>query len=589
MDITWFLKAINQYVTAHKKLAGALIICLVLDAAFDTLMRGSLKFIIDAAIIPQNYRLLVLILSLLGVGGIIYACVSLLGNFLGARLGVLIINKIRYSLFEHLQTLSMDFFGRRSAGDIVNCLLADVAKVENGVVTMGLSVVIIDFSNILFSAIFLFSLNWQLATLSCIGFIFCIIAPAKIAQIAAEKGYELRQKEGNIASVIEENILSQSVVKIFGLEKRMSQDFTAHLEEFKQVYVGATFISYLVQKIPVISFIFVQIVILSTGAAMVYYHLISVGTLVSYQVLLIGLNNSIFSLTFMVPYLIEAVAAMRRIDDILTEVPKVQDNEESAALPHFSSEIYFKEVTFSYSPEREGIKNLSLTIRPKEFIVFVGPSGAGKSTIINLLARFYDPNEGCVVFDGVDLRHTQVRSLRSQLGLVSQEVILFNMTVRENIRMGYLEASDEQVEAAAKAAEIHDFILTLPQGYDTPIGDRGGQLSGGQRQRIALARALVRDPAILILDEATSALDPATEAGILATIERIAKERTVIMITHRIAQALRADRVFVLENGQLVASGRHAGLLKQKGLYATLWQQSHHHQANTNLIVQAHS
>lgn len=587
MDITWFLKAINQYVTTHKKLAGALVICLVLDAAFDTLMRGSLKFIIDAAIILQNYRLLVLILCLLGVGGILYACVGLLGNFLGARLGVLIINKIRYSLFEHLQTLSMDFFGRRSAGDIVNCLLADVAKVENGVVTMGLSVVIIDFSNILFSAIFLFSLNWQLAVLSCIGLTFCTLAPAKIAGIAADKGYDLREKEGHIASVVEENILSQSVVKIFGLEKRMTQDFTAHLKDFKQVYIRATFLSYLVQKIPVIAFVFVQILILSIGAAMVYRNLIAVGTLVSYQVLLIGLNNSIFSLTFMVPYLIEAVAAMRRINDILTEVPLVQDTEGSAVLPHFSRAVHFKDVTFSYSSEREGIKNLSLTIRPREFIVFVGPSGAGKSTIVNLLARFYEPDKGCILFDGVGLRHAQVHSLRSQLGLVSQEVILFNTSVRENIRMGYLDASNEQVEAAAKAAEIHDFILTLPQGYDTPIGDRGGHLSGGQRQRIALARALVRDPAILILDEATSVLDPATEAGILATIERIAKERTVIMITHRISQALRADTIFVLENGQLVASGGHADLLEQKGLYATLWQQSH--QANTNLIVQAHS
>ncbi len=192
------------------------------------------------------------------------------------------------------------------------------------------------------------------------------------------------------------------------------------------------------------------------------------------------------------------------------------------------------------------MKNLSLKIRQGDFAVFVGQSGAGKSTIVNLLARFYDPDKGRILFDGIDLRDCTVRSLRSQIGLVSQEVILFNGSVRENIRMGYLEASDEEVEAAAKSAEIHDFILSLPQGYDTPVGDRGGQLSGGQRQRIALARALVREPAILILDEATSALDPATEAGILATIERITKDRTVIFITHRMAHALRADTEILL-------------------------------------------
>lgn len=187
-------------------------------------------------------------------------------------------------------------------------------------------------------------------------------------------------------------------------------------------------------------------------------------------------------------------------------------------------------------------------------MVFVGQSGAGKSTIVNLLTRFYDPDKGRILFDGVDLRHATIRSLRSQIGLVSQDVILFNCSVRENIRMGYLEATDKQVEAAAKATEIHQFILSLPQGYDTTVGDRGGQLSGGQRQRIALARALVRNPAILILDEATSALDPATEAKILTTIERISKERTVIFITHRIANALRADVTYVMENGGLVVS-----------------------------------
>jgi ATP-binding cassette subfamily B protein len=246
---------------------------------------------------------------------------------------------------------------------------------------------------------------------------------------------------------------------------------------------------------------------------------------------------------------------MQRIYLLLAEVPQVQDAPDAIDLRHFESDIYFDDVTFSYSSERGGVKNLSLKIRQGDFAVFVGQSGAGKSTIVNLLTRFYDPDKGRILFDGVDLRDATVRSLRSQIGLVSQDVILFNCSVRENIRMGCLDASDEQVKAAAKAAEIHDFILTLPQGYDTPVGERGGQLSGGQRQRIALARALVRKPAILILDEATSALDPATEAEILTTLEHIAKECTVIVITHRMAHALRADTVFVMDKGCLVVSG----------------------------------
>ena len=401
----------------------------------------------------------------------------------------------------------------------------------------------------------MFSFNWQLGLISCMGLTFCILAPAKIGQIATQQNYQLREQEGQIANVVQENILSQSVVKIFSLQARTLNNFFNDLHKLKKVYVQAKFSSYLVQRIPTLLFVFVQLAIISIGAVMTYWNWITVGTLVSYQVLLVGLNLNILSFTFSLPHLIDGIAAMQRVHLLLAEVPQVQDAPDAIELPQFKSEIYFDDVSFSYSSDRGGVKNLSLKIRQGDFAVFVGQSGAGKSTIVNLLTRFYDPDKGRILFDGVDLRQATIRSLRSQIGLVSQEVILFNGSVRENIRMGYLEANDEEVEAAAKSAEIHDFILTLPQGYDTPVGDRGGQLSGGQRQRIALARALVREPAILILDEATSALDPATEAGILASIERITKDRTVIFITHRMAHALRADVMFVMDSGCLVVSG----------------------------------
>ncbi len=575
MELIWLFKTLNKYIASSKWQFILLFICLIFDSAFDSVFRASLKFIIDAAIVPKNYGLLVLILSLLVVGAILYICIGLLALSLGARLGILITNNIRRALFQHLQNLSMEFFGRRSAGDIVKCLITDAQKVENGLITMGLTVVILQLSNLLFSTIFLFLLSWQLAVISLMGLTVCMIAPAKIASLASESNYQLMQSEGQIASTVEENILSQSIVKLFSLESKISQDFDSHLNNLQTVYVRARFLLYLAYRIPLMGFVLTQLVVLSVGAAMTYWNFLTVGTLVSFQILLMGLNLNIMGLTSALPEFIEATAALRRINDVLSEIPAVQDAPDAINLPHFERDIYFDNVTFSYSQERGGVKNLSLEIRQGDFAVFVGQSGAGKSTIVNLLTRFYDPDKGRILFDGVDLRHAKVHSLRSQIGLVSQDVILFNCSVRENIRCGYLDATDEQVEAAAKAAEIHPFILTLPQGYDTPVGDRGGQLSGGQRQRIALARALVRNPAILILDEATSALDPATEADILATIEHIAKERTVIMITHRITQALRANKIFVLENGTIVASGSHAELMQQKGLYTTLWQQSH--------------
>ncbi|MGB7709598.1 MAG: ABC transporter ATP-binding protein [Microcoleus sp.] len=571
MNLIWFLKELNKYIAPYRWLAILLIARGLFEAVFESSIRISLKFIIDAAIIPQNYHLLVVILLLLGGAAILFVFVGLLGDFWATRFNISVINNIRHSMFDRLQNLSMEFFGRRSAGDIVNCFSADTEKLESSLY-FGL-VLILEISSILFSAILMFSLNWQLGLISCIGLTFCVLAPAKIGQKATEQNYQLRDQQGYIANVLQENILSQSVIKLFGLQTRTINNFSQDLHDLKKVYVKAKFSSYLVQRIPTLVFVFVQLSIISIGAVMTYKNIITVGTLVSFQVILVGLNLNILSFTFSLPYLIDGIAAMQRICVLLAEVPQVQDTPDAIELPHFSQEIRFDNVSFSYSSERKGINNLSLTIKKGDFVVFVGHSGAGKSTIVNLLTRFYDPDQGSILFDDIDLRSCTQKSLREQIGLVSQEVILFNTSIRENIRMGYLEATDEEVEIVAKDAEIHEFILTLPQGYDTPVGDRGGQLSGGQRQRIALARALVRNPAILILDEATSALDLVTEAGILATIDRISKQRTVIMITHRIAHALRADKIFVLENGSIVASGSHRDLLQQKGIYTTLWQQ----------------
>ncbi|ERT06674.1 ABC transporter family protein [Lyngbya aestuarii BL J] len=583
MNLIWFFKQLNKYIAPYRWLGILLIARGLFEAAFDSSIRISLKFIIDAAIIPQNYHLLILILLLLGAGAILFVFIGLLGDFWAARFNISVTNNIRSTLFVRLQNLSMEFFGRRSAGDIVNCFSADTEKVENSLL-YGF-ILILELGSILFSAIFMFSLNWQLGLISCIGLTVCVLAPAKIGQKATEQNYQLRDKRGEIANVVQENILSQSVIKLFGLQPRSIKNFHDNLQDLKKVYVQATFSSYLVQRIPTLVFVFVQLIVISIGAVMTYRNMITVGTLASFQVLLVGLNLNILSFTFSLPYLIEGIAGMQRINILLAEIPQVEDAPDAVELSPFSREICFNNVNFSYSSERKGVSNLSLTIKKGDFVVFVGQSGAGKSTIVNLLTRLYDPDKGQIIFDSIDLRSCTQKSLRDQIGLVSQEVILFNTSIRENIRMGYLEATDEEVEIAAKNAEIHEFILTLPQGYDTPVGDRGGQLSGGQRQRIALARALVRNPAILILDEATSALDLVTEAGILATIDRLAKERTVIMITHRITQALRADKIFVLENGTIVASGNHTELLKKEGVYATLWQQMNGGNSNSTEIA----
>ncbi len=496
--------------------------------------------------------------------------ISLLSDVLWAKLSGVIINKIRLELFEHVHSLSMEFFTRKLGGDLLNHFLTDMSAIENTLVN-ALYSGCLALSSILFSGSLLFSINWQLAVFSGIGVLLCIIAPRTLIDQATATGYIARQQEGRIADIIQESIQGQSVIRIFGLEPYISRNLSKQLDDLLSKNVRANILNYISQRIPTLLFIVLNLVTLGLVSFMTLEGWLTLGNLVSYQVLFLSLNSAIYNITWVIPNLIEGMVGMRRVEDILMEMPKVEDVEQAIDLLPLSQEIRFEKVGFSYAQDRLGLDNVSFSIRKGDFVAFVGPSGSGKSTVINLLTRFYDPTTGIILFDQVDLRQASQRSLRDQIGWVSQDVMLFNASIRENIRLGKLDATDEQVEAAALLAEIHHVVLELPQGYDTLVGERGGQLSGGQRQRIALARALVRDPAILILDEATSALDPITEAGILATLEQVAKNRTVISITHRLALAIRADVIFVFKDGQLVESGNHTDLLQRKSLYTELW------------------
>ena len=266
---------------------------------------------------------------------------------------------------------------------------------------------------------------------------------------------------------------------------------------------------------------------------------------------------------------------MQRIQELLDEKPGVVDPPDAQPLPRLSQQITFNSVKFGYNPAQLNLNDVSFTIRAGESVAFVGPSGSGKSTVLTILNRFYEPDAGAVAFDGHAVRAASQDSLRGQLGIVFQESILFNTTIRENIRVGKPNATDAEIESAARAAEMHELILNMAQGYDTQVGERGGRLSGGQRQRIAIARALLRDPRVLVLDEATSALDAATEASLNKTLERVARGRTVVSVTHRLAAIVNMDRIFVMDQGRLVEQGRHDELLALSGVYSKLWEKQH--------------
>jgi ATP-binding cassette subfamily B protein len=316
----------------------------------------------------------------------------------------------------------------------------------------------------------------------------------------------------------------------------------------------------------------ITVIVIAMGAVMTFKGIISIGTLVAFQALMAGSSAAVYGLTSVLPFLVDATTSARRIEEVLSATSEVVDRSEANPLPRVASEIRFRNVSFGYSHAQRVVENINLQIRHGWSVALVGPSGCGKSTILNLVQRFYDPDRGAVLIDGQDIREVRQQDLHARISAVFQDNFLFNLSISDNIRMGKLDASDEEIIAAAKLAEAHDFIVELGEGYQTMAGDQGSHLSGGQRQRIAIARAIIRDPAILVLDEATSALDPATEASISKTIEKLRPGRTIICVTHRLSPIVNCDRIYVFEKGRLVESGSHAELLNAKNLYARLWE-----------------
>jgi ATP-binding cassette subfamily B protein len=313
-----------------------------------------------------------------------------------------------------------------------------------------------------------------------------------------------------------------------------------------------------------------HLLIFGLGAYWVYADRLTLGTFVAFEGMFLSMGESLTYVTQFVPTLAQAAGSARHINEIFAEKPCVIDSIDAVIAPRFAHEITFQSVSFEYAEGPFRLENLQMRIPRGSHVALVGVSGSGKSTILNLLLRFHDPTSGAILIDGRDLRSVTQASLRAQIGIVFQDSVLFHTSIFENIRLGNLGASRQEVESAAQAAEIHDFVVSLPGGYETMVGERGSQLSGGQRQRIAIARALVRDPCILILDEATSALDYATEASILATLRTVTRGRTVIQVTHRLASVIDADQIVILEHGKVVEEGAHQALIERGGVYANL-------------------
>ena len=553
---------------------------MLIEAGVDSATRFSFRYLIDEVVGPRSPSLLWLLLGLLGGGAVAITVFCVLGDYLWAKLGTLVVNDLRTDLLVHVQTLSMDFFSRRSSGDVLSCFMADAETIENTLVTI-VPYAVVGISGLVFSVSFMASIHPWLALCALVGLIVCFVLPRFIVASARRSSFEARQCQGQVAACVQEILQAQPLVKAFGLERELLRRFARKRDALVTISVRANFLSYTAQRIPMLAFFVVALLVLGGSATLATHGYLSIGELVSFQVLMLGLTSAIANLTWLAPAMVEALASLERLNEIFREQPSVMEATSPVRLGPFADRIELDQVDFGYPrteshPETRILTAVSATIKQGDLTVIVGPSGGGKSTILNLLLRLYDPTAGRVLVDGVDIRQASIASLRSQIGYVGQEVMLFDGTIRENMRMGRLDATDEEVWTALSGAEIADFVRALPKGLDTPLGERGTRLSGGERQRLALARALIRRPSILMLDEPTSSLDAQNEAELLSTLRQLAMQRriTIIAVTHRLRLASVADHVLVIEDGRVESGGRHADLLAQKGTYAALWGQS---------------
>ncbi len=508
---------------------------------------------------------------------LVRAVVDIGSQYLLARAGESVIFDIRTDVYRRLQSLGLDFFASRRTGELISRLSSDTTVVRVSLVN-NLANFVSQVLSLVGAAALIISINWRLTAMVLVIFPVVTLVARAYSRSLRPLSTQVQDLSAESSAISEEAISGIRVVKSFGREDFETSKYVAAARSLfntslKLARIRATF-----GPLIGLMFFFALVAILWFGSQEVAAGRLTAGDLVAFLLYGGTVAGGVSSIASTLTQFNEAVGATQRLFEILDTRPSVQDKPGARAITTTQGQISFDNVSFAYETGTEVLKDVTLTMAPGEVLALVGPSGAGKSTLFNLIPRFYDPSQGQICLDGIDLRDIQFESLRNQIAIVPQDTLLFSGSVRDNIAYGKLDASDSEIEAAARAANAHEFVLQLPQGYATKVGERGTKLSGGQRQRIAIARAILKDPRILLLDEATSALDSESEGLVQEALGRLmhpedntAGNRTTIIIAHRLSTVHIADRIAVMDQGRLVELGTHAELMDLHGLYYRLY------------------
>lgn len=483
-----------------------------------------------------------------------------------------ILYDIRENLYAHLQKLSLRFYSNTRAGEIISRVINDVEQTRNFVM-IGLMNVWLDLATIIIAISIMLTMDVPLTIVTLLALPFYAFSVKHFFGKLRDLTRKRSQSLADVQSYLHERVNGVSVIKSFALEEVERERFDETNRNFLDKAVDHT--KWNAKAFAVVNTItdVAPLLVLGYAGYQVIHGNLSVGTLVAFIAFIERVYSPLRRLVNSSTALTQSFASMDRVLELMEEEYDIVDREDAIALPPIQGKVTFEDVRFSYDGDDEIVlKDVNFTINPGETVAFVGMSGGGKSTIVSLVPRFYDTTGGRISIDDYDIKDLKIQSLRDQIGMVLQDNILFSDSVKSNILMGKPDATDEEVKAAAIAANAHHFIEALPEGYDTTVGERGVKLSGGQKQRIAIARVFLKNPPLLILDEATSALDLESEALIQESLERLAHDRTTFIVAHRLSTITHADNIFVVDHGEIKEQGRHGQLMAKKGIYYDLFQ-----------------